>query len=207
MTTTSDRRGIVLPVSSELTPAGLNQLVNGIKNLDNTNPWTECTSTTRPSSPYARQLIRETDTSRVYWWNGSGWSYLTNTNNITLSIWAMNVSTEVAGPSYTLWHPYIITGNYQRNDEAVTATAVTSSADNLGVNGPVYFSLPVATTPGKYLGTATVTNAQGVDVCHGSAFCQVDGNTGALSAGLGVKPYVLVGTGTTLTVNLFYSVI
>lgn len=32
-----------------------------------------CTSTTRPSAPYKGQVIFETDTDRLYVWNGSAW--------------------------------------------------------------------------------------------------------------------------------------
>jgi hypothetical protein len=32
-----------------------------------------CTSTTRPTAPQVGQSIFETDTSRVYIWNGSTW--------------------------------------------------------------------------------------------------------------------------------------
>lgn len=32
-----------------------------------------CTSTTRPTSPYTGQTIFETDTNRMYVWNGSAW--------------------------------------------------------------------------------------------------------------------------------------
>jgi hypothetical protein len=35
-----------------------------------------CTSTTRPASPYEGQAIYETDTDKMYIWNGSAWRYL-----------------------------------------------------------------------------------------------------------------------------------
>jgi len=35
-----------------------------------------CTSTTRPASPYEGQAIYETDTDKMYIWNGSAWRYM-----------------------------------------------------------------------------------------------------------------------------------
>ena len=39
---------------------------------------TICTSSTRPSSPVANQVILETDTAQVYVWDGSGWVQVTS---------------------------------------------------------------------------------------------------------------------------------
>lgn len=39
---------------------------------------TICTSTTRPGSPVANQVILETDTSLIYRWNGSAWTQVTS---------------------------------------------------------------------------------------------------------------------------------
>ena len=54
-----------------------------------------CTSSTRPASPYEGQCIYETDTDRMYVWDGSAWSltwmktmpsfFATRTSNVTVS--------------------------------------------------------------------------------------------------------------------------
>ena len=48
-----------------------------------------CTSTTRPASPFEGQMIYETDTDMVAFWNGSTWRYIaatTPTNGTVLQI-------------------------------------------------------------------------------------------------------------------------
>jgi hypothetical protein len=45
-----------------------------------------CTSSTRPSSPYAGQAVYETDTNRYIVYNGSGWVSLSGTSTLVTSL-------------------------------------------------------------------------------------------------------------------------
>lgn len=43
-----------------------------------------CTSTTRPASPYEGQLIYETDTDCIVFYNGTAWVYLGEFDQVVL---------------------------------------------------------------------------------------------------------------------------
>jgi hypothetical protein len=46
-----------------------------------------CTSSTRPSNPYEGQMIYETDTDRVLFWNGSAWAYSATPQSSEIGTW------------------------------------------------------------------------------------------------------------------------
>lgn len=56
---------------------GYPQVQNDLANLVDANAGAKvCTSTTRPSSPFAGQIILESDTKLAYLWTGTDWVYI-----------------------------------------------------------------------------------------------------------------------------------
>lgn len=75
MGTTTSRLGLYKP-----TPVGeqvdISLLNNNADVLDEHAHYFECTSGTRPATPFAGQAIFETDTKLTYIWDGAGWRFL-----------------------------------------------------------------------------------------------------------------------------------
>ena len=82
--------GLTKPDTSE--NVTISQLTGDLDLIDDAAGLYVCTSSTRPSSPYQGQLIYETDTQAVAYYNGSAWSYISGEaiswtpsyNNITV---------------------------------------------------------------------------------------------------------------------------
>lgn len=70
MATTTARLGLRKPASGD-TVNVVTDIDNAMDTLDSVVGMTDCTSTTRPSTPFKNQLIRETDTGSYYVSNGS----------------------------------------------------------------------------------------------------------------------------------------
>lgn len=77
MSTLTSRVGLYKPAADGT------ELVNVVtdlnNNLDKIDSWlgaTICTSGTRPASPWSGQIIRESDTAKMYVWSGSAWVQL-----------------------------------------------------------------------------------------------------------------------------------
>jgi hypothetical protein len=77
---TTTKLGMVLPGGGSLgtilpdETADVDMLNTALKKLETATGLTICTSTTRPSTPYAGQAIIETDTSLTWYWTGAVWA-------------------------------------------------------------------------------------------------------------------------------------
>lgn len=69
MATTTTKLGLVKPASSDL--VDISVINANYDKIDTTAGVTVCTSTTRPASPYAGQLVFETDTLNQRIWNAT----------------------------------------------------------------------------------------------------------------------------------------
>ena len=77
-----------------------------------------CTSATRPSSPYQGQTIYETDTKRIYAYNGSAWEYVVGGTPLYAARIYGN-TTLAAGGSWTVLSSWTGT-NYDYNSNIAT---------------------------------------------------------------------------------------
>lgn len=97
MSTLTSRVGLFKPAAdgSEL----VNVVTDLNNNLDKIDSWlgaTICTSGTRPGSPWSGQIIRESDTAKMYCWSGAAWVQLLHgTANYDNSINLPNVAHQV----------------------------------------------------------------------------------------------------------------
>lgn len=73
---TTSRLGLVKPSATELLPHSLSSLNSNADVIDSAMGFLQVTSGTRPVSPYRGQLIEETDTGALRWWNGTAWAVL-----------------------------------------------------------------------------------------------------------------------------------
>lgn len=97
MSTLTTRVGLFKPAAdgSEL----VNVVTDLNNNLDKIDSWlgaTVCTSGTRPGAPWAGQIIRESDTAKMYCWSGAAWVQLLHgTANYDSSINLPSVSSQL----------------------------------------------------------------------------------------------------------------
>ena len=97
MSTLTSRVGLYKPAAdgSEL----VNVVTDLNNNLDKIDSWlgaTVCTSGTRPALPFSGQIIRESDTAKMYCWSGAAWvQILHGTANYDSSINIPNVAHQV----------------------------------------------------------------------------------------------------------------
>ena len=68
-----------------------------------------CTSGTRPTAPYEGQMIFETDTDRMYVWNGSAWVI---PNQTTQNPTGLELITSATFSGTTNNVPYIFSSTY-----------------------------------------------------------------------------------------------
>ena len=105
-----------------------------------------CTSTTRPSNPFEGQMIYETDTNKVYVWNGSAWSLITSANgggsNVVL---AYQQSTSI----------YYLTSNTLAGASDIFSSDLTWTADGTSTYW-IEFCTPYAYT--GYTGSEAYSN-------------------------------------------------
>ena len=83
MSTTLTRTGYVLPVGTE--QCDVNVVNANMTKVDSQIGALFCSSSTRPSSPYAGQTVFETDTQLFAFWTGSAWiQFIGPTNGSTV---------------------------------------------------------------------------------------------------------------------------
>lgn len=108
---------------------------------------TICTAATRPTNPYNGMVIWETDTKRMYVYDGTGW-----TDPLSDSGW-------ITPTLLNSWVNYDTTAyqatKYRKVGDTVTITGLVK----LGSIGAGVFNLPVGYRPFRNLHFATVSNA------------------------------------------------
>ncbi len=70
-TSLTSRLALIKPDPGTAEPVDVSDLNANFDKIDSEIGARTCTSGTRPSSPYANQIIRETDTRRLYIWNAT----------------------------------------------------------------------------------------------------------------------------------------
>ena len=103
-----------------------------------------CTSSTRPTAPYAGQFIYETDTGLSYIWSGSTWAGLATTA-------ANNLKANIASPSFT--------GNVTlSNGQIITPAQYTYNGDNTGGAATAFEPQTVVKPPNTYINNGSAFN-------------------------------------------------
>lgn len=148
MSTATTRLGLVMPAGSEPFP-DRTQYNGNLQKIDDLTSGINCTSLTRPSSPYAGQIIYETDTRRTLIRNS------TNTTWVTISgIPVVNLTSDITEPyngqivfhlgngslwryqsSDTTWRRYPDEVTlYKSSTESVTSSTTLQSDDRFAFN-------------------------------------------------------------------------
>lgn len=93
-----------------------------------------CTSTTRPSSPYEGMLIYETDTDRLFFWDGSSW-VSSEPSSLTVAL-SDEVSTITTGNSkLTMRAPFSMKLTSLPRASLTTASSSGLPTVDINVNG------------------------------------------------------------------------
>jgi len=98
MSTTTTRLGLYKTASDGSENVNVvTDLLNNWDSIDLNFGFRSVTSSTRPSSPFTGQIIRESDTSRTLLWNGSSWIDIVNTQGASTSTVTVTTSGATAG--------------------------------------------------------------------------------------------------------------
>ena len=73
MSTTTARLGLIKPDATEFMDDGLTDFNANADKLDQHAGFFQCTSSTRPASPWRGLVIEETDTDKIWRYNGTTW--------------------------------------------------------------------------------------------------------------------------------------
>lgn len=135
--TTTTRLGLVKPTPATAEPVDVADHLNGNwDKIDAAIGATVCTSGTRPGTPYDGQIIRETDTRRVYVRNNtqSMWEQVLGTNSTfdgSLSVVNGSISTTgnltVGGDASITGYPASITKRITQQIETSNSAGVTTT--------------------------------------------------------------------------------
>lgn len=158
-----------------------------------------CTSTTRPASPYTGQCIYETDTNRLYVWNGSAWVIPNQTTQNPEGLEMVSNGTVTSSSSFQItgfsstYSRYRLLIQLLRTD-AVGGTTVYAQLYNgttqraTGYYASAFFS--------SYLGTTGV----GYTSNNSSNFFVFNADSG-ISGGHGFGSYDISGMNSTFNMN------
>jgi hypothetical protein len=188
MSTTTTKLGLFKPDSTD-TVNRVNNLNNNWGILDAAIGVAECTSATRPVSPYAGQIIRETDTLQLAVRNVSNtaWVYISAvqvvsaTSDITapyngqMAFVTNNFSLFVYRSSTATWSRYPDTDNVLNDVQNTAGTTSSTSYVNTLTTGVVGGKAFIAPPSGKVI----ITNGLWI-TASGTGYCTIRVCTGAV---------------------------
>lgn len=205
MATTTTKLGLRKPATSDLVNV-TTDLDTPYDSIDNAVGFTICTSSTRPSTPYAGQAIYETDTKNRLLWSGSLWIHMSIPNVGSLG----SITNPYSGQVVLLTTTHLLyyyNGSswvqYTQDSATLLATLLSGSTASLGVN---VSAVTLTTSSGTYALPTTGTAPSIPFVAPPSGIVKLDYTARAStnSATLGIYTFIslevrtgsVVGSGT-----------